>query len=62
MTPGGTLQPSALAGTLTPEALFLSGFDPETVYPENVRTAGVCGFFGVVGDAVCLSCFFFRPS
>ena len=62
MTPGGTLQPSALAGTLTPEALFLSEFDPETVYLKNVRTAGVCGFFGVVGDAACLSCFFFRPS
>jgi len=41
MTPGGTLQLSALAGTLTPEALFLSGFDPETVYLKNVRTAGV---------------------
>ena len=39
MTPGGTLQPSALAGTLTPEALFLSGFHPETVHPENVRTS-----------------------
>ena len=62
MTPGGTLQPSALAGTLTPEALFPSGFDPETVHPKNVRTAGVCGFSGVVGDAACLSCFFFRPS
>ncbi|MBQ5921587.1 MAG: hypothetical protein IIW84_11130, partial [Selenomonadaceae bacterium] len=37
-------------------------FDPETVYPENVRTAGVCGFSGVVGDAARLSCFFFRPS
>ena len=41
MTPGGTLQPSVLTGTLTPEALFLSGFDPETVYLKNVRTAGV---------------------
>ena len=41
MTPGGTLQPSALAGMLTPEALFLSEFDPETVYLKNVRTAGV---------------------
>ena len=41
MTPGGNLQPSALTGTLTPEALFLSGFDPETVYLKNVRTAGV---------------------
>lgn len=41
MTPGGTLQLSALAGTLTPEALFLSGFDPETVYLKSVRTAGV---------------------
>jgi len=39
MTPGGNLQPSALTGTLTPEALFLSGFDPETVYLENVRTS-----------------------
>ena len=39
MTPGGTLQPSALAGTLTPEALFLSGFDPETMYLKNVRTS-----------------------
>ena len=39
MTPGGTLQPSALAGTLTPEALFLSGFDPETVYLKKVRTS-----------------------
>ena len=62
MTPGGILQPSVLAGTLTPEALFLSGFDPETVHPKNVRTAGVCGFSGVVDDAACLSCFFFRPS
>ena len=41
MTPGGTLQPSAFAGTPTPEALFRSGFDPETVYLKNVRTAGV---------------------
>ena len=56
MTPIRTLQPSALAGTLTPEALFLSGFDPETVHPKNVRTAGVCGFSGVVDDAACLSC------
>ena len=62
MTPIGTSQSSALAGTLTPETLFLSGFDPETVHPENVRTAGVCGFSGVVDDAACLSCFFFRPS
>lgn len=62
MTPGGTLQPPALAGTRTPEALLLSGFDPETVYLKNVRTAGVCGFSGVVDDAACLSCFFFRPS
>ena len=62
MTPEGTLQPLALAGTLTPEALFLSGFDPETVYLKNVRTAGVCGFSGVVGDTACLSCFSFRPS
>ena len=44
MTPIGTSQSSALAGTLTPEALFLSGFDPETVHPKNVCTAGVCGF------------------
>ena len=43
MTPVETLQSSALAGMLTPEALFLSGFDPETVYLKNVRTAGVCG-------------------
>jgi len=56
MTPIGTSQSSALAGTLTPEALFLSGFDPETVHPKNVRTAGVCGFPGVVDDAACLSC------
>ena len=62
MTPIGTSQSSALAGTLTPKALFLSGFDPETVHPKNVRTAGVCGFSGVVDDAACLSCFFFRPS
>ena len=62
MTPIETSQSSSLAGTLTPEALFLSGFDPETVHPENVRTAGVCGFSGVVDDAACLSCFFFRPS
>ena len=62
MTPIETSQSSSLAGTLTPEALFLSGFDPETVHLENVRTAGVCGFSGVVGDAACLSCFFFRPS
>ena len=41
MTPVETLQSSALAGTLTPEALFLSGFDLETVYLKNVRTAGV---------------------
>ena len=41
MTPGETLQSSALAGTLTPEALFLSEFDPETVYLKYVRTAGV---------------------
>ena len=41
MTPIGTSQLSALAGTLTPESLILSGFDPETVRPENVRTAGV---------------------
>ena len=41
MTPIGTSQLSALAGTLTLEALFLSGFDPETVYLKNVRTAGV---------------------
>ena len=61
MTPIRTSQSSALAGTLTPEVLFLSGFDPETVHPENVRTAGVCGFSGVVDDAACLSCFFFRP-
>ena len=46
MTPGGTLQPPALAGTRTPEALLLSGFDPETVYLKNVRTAGVCGLEG----------------
>ena len=39
MTPGGTLQLSALAGTLTPEALFLSGFDPETVCLKNIRTS-----------------------
>ena len=62
MAPIGTSQSSALAGTLTPEALFLSGFDPETVHPKNVRTAGVCGFPGVVDAAACLSCFFFRPS
>ena len=61
MTPIETSQSSSLAGTLTPEALFLSGFDPETVHPKNVRTAGVCGFSGVVDDAACLSCFFFRP-
>ena len=62
MTPIETSQSSSLAGTLTPEALFLSGFDPETVHPKNVRTAGVCGFSGDVDDAACLSCFFFRPS
>ena len=62
MTPIGTLKSSALAGTLTPEALFLSGFDPETVHLENARTAGVCGFSGVGLDTACLSCFFFRPS
>ena len=62
MTPIETSQSSALAGTLTPVVLFLSGFDPETVHLKNVRTAGVCGFSGVVGDAACLSCFFFRPS
>ena len=62
MTPIETSQSSSLAGTLTPEALFLSGFDPETVHPKNVRTAGVCGFSGVVDDAACLSCFFFHPS
>ena len=62
MTPIGTLQSSALAGPLTPEAPFLSGFDPETVHPKNVRTAGVCGFSGVVDDAAYLSCCFFRPS
>ena len=56
MTPIETSQSSSLAGTLTPEALFLSGFDPETVHPKNVRTAGVCGFSGVVDDAACLSC------
>jgi len=39
MTPGGNLQPLALAGTLIPEALFLSGFDPETMYLKNVRTS-----------------------
>ena len=39
MTTEGTLHPLALAGTLTPEALFLSGFDPETVYLKNVRTS-----------------------
>ena len=61
MTPIRTLQPSALAGTLTPEALFLSGFDPKTVHPENVRTAGVCGFSGVVDDAACLSCYILNP-
>ena len=61
MTPIETSQSSALAGTLTPVVLFLSGFDPETVHLKNVRTAGVCGFSGVVGDAACLSCFFFRP-
>ena len=62
MTPIETSQSSSLAGTLTPVVLFLSGFDPETVHLKNVRTAGVCGFSGVVGDAACLSCFFFRPS
>ena len=62
MTPIRISQSSALVGTLTPEALFLSGFDPETVHPKNVRTAGVCGFSGVVDDAACLSCFFFHPS
>ena len=62
MTPIETSQSSALAGTLTPVVLFLSGFAPETVHLKNVRTAGVCGFSGVVGDAACLSCFFFRPS
>ena len=41
MTPIRISQPSALAGMLTPEALFLSEFDPETVYLKNVRTAGV---------------------
>ena len=46
MTPIETSQSSSLAGTLTPEALFLSGFDPETVHPKNVRTAGVCGESG----------------
>ena len=39
MTPIRISQPSALAGMLTPEALFLSGFDPETVYLKNVRTS-----------------------
>ena len=62
MTPIETSQSSSLAGTLTPVVLFLSGFDPETVHLKNVRTAGVCGFPGVVDDAACLSCFFFHPS
>ena len=39
MTPIRISQPSALAGMLTPEALFLSEFDPETVYLKNVRTS-----------------------
>ena len=41
MTPIRISQPSALAGMLTPEALFPSEFDPETVCLKNVRTAGV---------------------
>ena len=59
MTPIRTSQSSALAGTLSPEALFLSGFDPETVHLKNVRTAGVCGIPDVVHDTGPLSCFFF---
>ena len=39
MTPIRTSQSSALAGTMTPKVLFLSGFDPETVYLKNVRTS-----------------------
>ena len=62
MTPIGTSQSSALAGTLPPEAHILCVFDYETVHPKNVRTAGVCGFSGVVDDAACLSRFFFHPS
>ena len=43
MTPMGTSQLSALAGTLTPEVPLFLGFDPEPVHSKNVRTAGVCG-------------------
>ena len=54
-----TYQNLAVIGTCgnsNPRGSFLSGFDPETVHLKKVRTAGVCGFSGVVNDAACLSC------